>query len=64
MYILLTQIFFKKFPDAPESKSYSQVSHMHMMSYTNAYTLKNKNEEDEQGRSYIFNDMSAVVYQV
>jgi hypothetical protein len=37
-----------------------------MQSYSNAYTLRNnlKNEEDEQGRSYMFNDMSAVMYQV
>ncbi len=36
-----------------------------MMSYSNAHTLKHlKNEEDEQGRTYMYNDMSAVVYQV
>ena len=36
-----------------------------MMSYSNAYTLNNKiKNEEEEGREYIFNDMSAVVYQV
>lgn len=60
-------LYYKKFPDAPESKPYSsQMSHLvNYKEQSNTYqNNKLKQEEEDQGREYIFNDISAGVYQV
>ncbi len=60
-------MFYKKFPDAPESLSYSQYS-QRLINYNEFHnTFQNRqlkqNEEVEVGRDYIFNDISAGVFQ-
>jgi hypothetical protein len=60
-------LFYKKFPDAPESLSYSQYS-QRLINYNEFHnTFQNRqlkqNEEVEVGRDYIFNDISAGVFQ-
>jgi hypothetical protein len=62
-------LFFKKFPDAPESVSYSQFSQrlVNYNEFNNTYqgpqVQGRKTEVEEIGREYIFNDISAGVYQ-
>ncbi len=56
----------KKFPDAPESMSYSQYS-QRLINYNEFHNTlqinKLKNEQDEIGREYFFNDKTAIVFQ-
>lgn len=57
---------YKKFPDAPESMTYTQYS-QRLVNYNEFHSTyqnnKLKTEQDEIGREYIFNDLSAGVFQ-
>jgi len=63
-------LFYKKFPDAPESKSVAlSLLSSNIPKYAEAsstYTTNKpiKAEEEDQGREYIFNDFTAGAYQV
>lgn len=59
------QLNFKKFQDAPESVSLSLMSdYIHEMSKPTSQQISSNNLKEEVGRDYIFNDITAGVYQV
>jgi len=61
-------LYFKKFPDAPESSSLisSYLSQTAIKNeYSNTYSQRIiKKESNDQGREFIFNDRTAGAYQV